>query len=261
MSIFLYSLFSGSGGNCYVVGDGETKMLVDVGVSARRVEQALDGIGLSLDDISAIFVTHEHIDHVKGLETIEKHRKIPVHMTEGTARAFITDASSPIFPALYAHRGNFSVEIGDFKIKSFSVPHDAADPVGYIFEKDGVRVGFATDTGYVSREVEENLVGCRAAVIESNHDVCALMMGPYPPYLKARIASEDGHLSNIDAAILAKKLAVGGARSLMLAHLSRENNEPHLALCEVKNAVGDDVSVVCASPDTVTELKIFADKH
>lgn len=257
MSIFLYSLFSGSGGNCYVVGDDRTRFLIDVGVSARRIEQALGAIGLGFDDVSAIFITHEHIDHVRGLETIEKRRKIPVHMTEGTARAFIFDASSPIFPALYAHRGNFSVEIGDFKISSFSVPHDAADPVGYIIEKDGVRVGFATDTGYVSPEMEEKLVGCRAAVIESNHDVCALMMGPYPPYLKARIASEDGHLSNENAARLAKSLAEGGAKSLMLAHLSKENNEPNLALCEVKNAVGDGVFVVCASPDTVTELKIF----
>ena len=257
MSMILYSLFSGSGGNCFLVGDGETKFLVDVGVSARRVETALGEIGYSLDDISAIFITHEHADHVKGLETLEKRRKIPVHMTLKTARAFIFDVGSPIFPSLFAHEGDFSVTIGGFTVSSFPVPHDAACPVGYVFEKDGVRVGIATDTGRVTDEMIKNLVGCRAAVIEANHDERSLMLGPYPPYLKARIASDDGHLSNRDAASLAKLLSDGGLLSLMLAHLSKENNSPSLALEEVTAAVGDGVTVVCSSPDFPTELKIF----
>lgn len=257
MSIFLYSLFSGSSGNCYVVGDEEANFLIDAGVSARRIERALGDIGLSFDDIAAIFITHEHIDHVKGLEIIEKSRNIPVHMTEGTARAFIFDANSPILPNLYAHRGNFAAEIGGFKLRSFTTPHDAAQPVGYVFEKGGERVGIATDTGCITDEMIENLVGCRAAVIEANHDVTALMMGPYPPYLKARIASDHGHLSNADAARLAKMLVDGGADSLMLGHLSSENNEPSLALEEVRASVGNDVNLVVASPDATTELKNF----
>ena len=257
MSIYAYSLFSGSGGNCFLVGDGETNLLVDAGESARRIERALDALGKSLDDISAIFVTHEHIDHVKGLRVIEKEHGIPVHATEMTARAFITDASSPILENLFAHRGNFSVKIGNFAIKSFSVPHDAADPVGYVLENGGVRVGFATDTGYVTDEMINNLVGCRAAVIEANHDEPMLMTGPYPPALKARIASEIGHLSNDAAACFAKLLANGGAKSLMLAHISKENNDPSLALDKVRAAVGDGVLLVAASPIEPTELKIL----
>lgn len=257
MSIFLCSLFSGSGGNCFLVGDDEAKFLVDAGVSARRIECALGGVGLSFDDISAIFITHEHIDHVKGLEITEKHHHIPVYMTEGTARAFIFDANSPILPNLYAYRGNFTVELGGFTVRSFTVPHDAAQPVGYVFEKDGDRVGVATDTGCVTDEMIENLVGCRAAVIEANHDVTALRMGPYPPYLKERIASDRGHLSNASAASLAKLLVDGGAESLMLGHISKENNAPSLALEEVRAAVGDGVQIVAAAPNTTTELKKF----
>ena len=257
MSYFAYSLFSGSGGNCFLVCDESTKILVDAGVSEKKIACALNEIGTSLDEISAIFVTHEHTDHIKGLEMIEKHRPIPVHMTEGTARAFIFDPRSPIFPNLFAHRGNFSVSIGKFTVSSFSVPHDAADPVGYIIEKDGVRVGFATDAGYVTDEMTESLVGCRAAVIESNHDERALMLGPYPYVLKERIMSKSGHLSNSDAAYLAKRLAEGGAKAILLAHLSKENNAPSLALAEVKEAVGSGVSVGVCEPDAVVELKIL----
>ncbi|MBR7083118.1 MAG: MBL fold metallo-hydrolase [Clostridia bacterium] len=257
MSIYICSLFSGSGGNCYVVGNGEANFLVDAGVSARRIECALGGVGLSFDDISAIFITHEHIDHVKGLEIIEKRHHIPVYMTEGTARAFIFDANSPILPNLYAYRNNFSVELRGFTVRSFSVPHDAAQPVGYIFEKDGDRVGIATDTGCVTDEMIENLVGCRAAVIEANHDVTALKMGPYPTYLKERIASDRGHLSNTNAARLAKMLVDGGAEALMLGHISKENNSPSLALEEVRAAIGDDALIVAAAPDKTTELKNF----
>lgn len=257
MSFFAYSLFSGSGGNCFLVGDGETKILVDAGVSEKKIACALHDVGTSLDEISAIFITHEHADHVKGLEMIEKHRKIPVHMTDGTARAFIFDPRSPIFESLFAHRGNFSANAGKFAVSSFSVPHDAADPVGYIFEKDGVRVGFATDAGHVSDEMIENLVGCRAAVIESNHDERALMLGPYPYRLKERIMSKNGHLSNTDAAYLSKLLADGGAKAILLAHLSKENNAPSLALAEVKEAVGSGVNIGVCEPDAAVELKIL----
>lgn len=257
MSFFAYSLFSGSGGNCFLVGDENTKMLVDAGVSEKKIDCALRELGASLDDISAIFITHEHTDHVKGLEMIEKHRAIPVHMTEKTARAFIFDPRSPILENLFAHRENFSVTVGNFRVSSFTVPHDAADPVGYIFEKDGVRVGFATDTGHISCEMTENLVGCRAAVIEANHDERALMLGPYPYLLKERILSSDGHLSNSDAAHLAKMLADGGAKSILLAHLSKENNAPSLALSEVKASVGDGVFVGVCEPSGAAELKIL----
>ena len=257
MNIYAYSLFSGSRGNSFLIGDGETNILIDAGVSAKRISDALRSVGVMPDSISAVFVTHEHSDHIKGLEMLAKKHAVPVYMTVGTARAAICDARSPVLPCLYAFSGNFTVKIGNFSVKSFTIPHDAAQPVGYIIENDGVKVGFSTDTGCISDEMTENLVGCRAAVIESNHDERLLMMGPYPYQLKLRIISDTGHLSNENAARLASMLCDGGARSILLAHLSEQNNSPDIALADVQSAVGDGVKIAVALPNDVVKLDII----
>ena len=270
MTPFAYSLFSGSSGNCYIIGDEKTRILIDAGVSARKISCALSELSLSLSDISAIFVTHEHVDHVKGLEVISKNAKIPVFMTEGCARALIKDKSSHILPVLSMFRGDISAKIGDISVKSFPIPHDASAPVGYVVELCGKKFGFATDAGRVTSEMIERLIGCDAAVIEANHDVGMLKNGPYPYILKERSLSDRGHLSNESCAALARLLAENGTKSLALGHLSAENNLPSLAGDAVRRAVGcgcyiadDDsaensgVRIVVARRDAPTKIEII----
>ncbi len=132
-----YTLFSSSTGNCFFVGTENTKILIDCGVSARCAEKALQELGFSLSDINAIFVTHEHSDHVKGLETISKYHHIPIHMQEKSARAMICDPTSAILPSLYLYNGEFSVRVGDFSVSAFRTPHDSVASVGYVIEADG----------------------------------------------------------------------------------------------------------------------------
>ena len=196
-----YTLFSSSTGNCFFAETENTKILIDCGVSARCAEKALQELGFSLSDINAIFVTHEHSDHVKGLETISKYHHIPIHMQEKSARALIHDPSSAILPSLYLYNGEFSVRVGDFSVSAFRTPHDSAASVGYIIEADERKIGYVTDMGCILPSVRDALSGCDASVIEANHDLGMLMMGPYPFYLKERIRSDEGHLSNVTASL------------------------------------------------------------
>ncbi|MBQ0124924.1 MAG: MBL fold metallo-hydrolase [Clostridiales bacterium] len=254
MSIYCASLFSGSSGNSFFVGDGKTNVLIDAGVCASKISSALGEIGVSLPDISAIFVTHEHSDHVCGLEVIEKHYEIPVYMKEKCARAFIKSPASSVLRNSRLYHDNFAVKIGNFEIKSFSTPHDSADSVGYTVDFGNGKIGICTDTGHISSEMLENLTGCDAALIEANHDVEMLMRGPYPAWLKERILSDTGHLSNENCAILAKALFESGTKSLMIGHLSKENNTPEAARDTVFRVCEKDVRV--ASPDRPTELEL-----
>ncbi len=253
-----YTLFSSSTGNCFFAETENTKILIDCGVSARCAEKALQELGFSLSDINAIFVTHEHSDHVKGLETISKYHHIPIHMQEKSARALIHDPSSAILPSLYLYNGEFSVRVGDFSVSAFRTPHDSAASVGYIIEADKRKIGYVTDMGCILPSVRDALSGCDASVIEANHDLGMLMMGPYPFYLKERIRSDEGHLSNVAAGELIHSLAESGTKSFLLGHLSKENNTPALALDTVRSAVSDipDLSIAVASPDKRTELII-----
>lgn len=251
------TLFSGSGGNSFFLSTDNSAILIDAGVSMRRLKNALSDIGADIGDISAIFITHEHIDHIRGLESIAKRYNIDIHMTEMCARSIISDTSSPICPHLIAYRDGIKAKIGDIFVRSFHTSHDAADPVGYVMESGGVRIGLATDTGYITSEMEMALCGCNAAVIEANHDLNMLMSGPYPYSLKRRIMSKTGHLSNDDAAVLAAKLCKNGARSLLLSHMSGENNVASIALSAVKSAVGEDIHIDVAKSDEPTMLKLI----
>ena len=253
--IKISSLFSGSGGNAFVVSSGKTHILVDAGYSLRRISAALADAGLGFDDVSAVLITHEHADHAKSLCAIAKKYDVPIHLTVGTARAAITEPL-PKADNVFVYDGGFSIDIGDILVTSFPVPHDAAEPVGFVFESGGVRVGFATDTGCVTNVMRASLSGCDGVVIESNHDERLLMYGPYPHRLKVRILSDDGHLSNDGAAELAAFLEKTGTRSFMLAHLSQTNNTPEFAVKTVRDAVGNGVEVIAASPDALTEMTV-----
>ena len=253
-----YSLFFFSLGNCFFVHTESTRLLIDCGVSARCAEKALQSLGFSLSDISAILVTHEHIDHTKGLEVIAKNYHIPTHMEELSARALIKDPSSALLRELYLYRGDFEIKVGDISVRAFATPHDSAASVGYTLESGDVKIGFATDMGCIMPSVCEALSGCNASVIEANHDINMLLCGPYPYPLKQRVLSDCGHLSNDAAAELIYSLAESGTTGFLLGHLSKENNTPSLALDTVRSALGENsgVTVSAAAPAEISELII-----
>ena len=251
--ISAYTLFSGSEGNCIYISDGKTEILIDAGVSARAVGQALAGIGSSLERISAIFVTHEYIDHIRGIPVIERKYGIPVHMTAPSIFA----AGFGEGMNLISHEPLYSVTVGDMEIRSFATSHDSAASVGYVIDTEAGRIGIATDTGYISRKMAAELKGSRYMVLESNHDPDMLLHGSYPPTLKQRILSRMGHLSNSDCAHLAEYLADEGAERILLAHLSKDNNTPELArsaTAEIIVGGGYATEVAVAERKTATRL-------
>ena len=255
----LLTLYSGSGGNSTYIELGDAKILIDAGKSARRLCSALCDVGVCIDEIDAIFITHEHSDHVSALETLTKKHKIPIHITKESAVRFSSERFDALRECIVAHETVFEEEIKGVNIRSFRTPHDSRMSVCYRIEfSDGENkraIGFATDVGYVTKTICAALLGCEAVVLESNHDPIMLMEGPYPYDLKLRIRSNRGHLSNPDSAAFAATLAQSGTRAFLLAHLSEENNEPHIALDEVECAISDSrVTVAVASPDMPTEL-------
>lgn len=261
----IVTLYSGSGGNSVYVKVGGTAILIDAGKSARSLCRALNEIGSSADEISAVFVTHDHHDHISALEILTKKRELPVHMTDRSAVVYDRYPDSVIHRRLKRHTPIFTEQVGDLTVTSFPTPHDSLMSVGYRieFEDDGVRrsIGVATDIGYVTDEIRRGLCGCEAVVLESNHDVDMLMNGPYPYDVKQRIRSRRGHLSNQESAELASYLAGQGTRGFLLAHLSEENNEPALALDETVCAISDpSVTVLVADPELPTELTYSLDR-
>ena len=235
----LIPLFSGSSGNCYYVGSKKNGIMIDAGRSAKQIKTKLDELEIDISAVGGIFVTHEHIDHIKGLRVFASKYKIPVYASMKTIEAL---------KELKVFDGSFSLncledemEINGIKVKSFRVSHDCADCRGYrIYTEDEKTLSFATDLGFVSTEVFENLSNSDFAVIESNHDVNMLLNGPYPYMLKRRILSDHGHLSNDTCSSLLTELIGKGTRKFMLAHLSSENNTGELALqsavCSLKMA-------------------------
>ena len=257
----IVTLYSGSGGNSTFIRVADTAILIDAGKNAKRLCTALKSIGSDIEEIRAIFVTHDHNDHTSALEVLSKKHNIPIHITEQSARIFDRIAPAPIHSRLVRHTPIFSVEVGDVTVSSFETPHDSMMSVGYRIEffdgEEKRAVGVATDIGYVTDEIRMGLSGCEAVVIESNHDIDMLRHGSYPDILKRRILSNRGHLSNEDSASLSAYLAERGTRAFLLAHLSEENNEPSLAYEETERAISDaGVSIAVASAEYPTELKI-----
>ncbi len=249
----IISLYSGSRGNSTLICSENTKILIDAGRSARALTSALAALGVKAEEIDAIFITHEHTDHISALPVLLKKRDIPVHaVSASTERALLRDERF-FGNMLHNHEPIYSVTVGNMTITSFPTPHDSNFSVGYRIEigdgDDRVCVGYATDTGEVTAEMMSGLYGCESVVIESNHDLDMLRRGPYPYELKERIMSRRGHLSNSECASFANYLCSGGTKNILLAHLSEENNEPSLAYDEVLSAICDyDVRLTVASP-------------
>ena len=225
----LIPLFSGSKGNSYYLSSGGEGILIDVGRSAKQTVKALIDNNIDVKTIRAIFVTHEHSDHVNGVRVFSNKYHIPVFSTKGTYDEMKKNG--------YADEktdcriiGSGGVDLGNMHIDKFPISHDCAQGCGYRIDLGTAKFALATDMGYISNEVEQALTGCDTVVIESNHDVRMLQVGPYPYPLKRRILSDKGHISNEACAALLPKLVRQGTRRFVLAHLSQENNTKRLAV-------------------------------
>ncbi len=233
------SLGSGSSGNALVVQAGETCLMVDCGFGLRETQVRLGRLGLEPSVISAVVVTHEHSDHIGGVMRLGAAWKLPVHLTYGTLQAIggvpkVLLGTEQI-RVIDSHR---AFSIGGLQVQPFPVPHDAREPVQYVFSDGHHRLGLLTDTGCSTPHIQTMLSGCDALVLECNHDEQMLAAGRYPPSLKARIAGRYGHLSNEAAASLLKSLDRSRLRQLVAAHLSRDNNSPALARNALASAIG-----------------------
>ena len=227
----LYSIASGSSGNCIYLGEEDGGILIDAGISRKRIVTGLERKGLSLDDIKAIFITHEHSDHISGLGPVLRKNPIPVYATADTVSAIWEKTNmNNISPELFhSIRPEEEIEAGEMLVRPFSISHDAVDPVCYTVEKQGKRAAVATDMGCFDDTIIRVLGQCDSVLIEANHDINMLQVGPYPYSLKMRILGNKGHLSNTSCADLIKEILHKDLKHLVLGHLSRENNFPQLA--------------------------------
>lgn len=245
------SLISGSSGNASFISDDKTNLLVDCGMSGAKLKQALNSIDVLPESITALLITHEHIDHTRGAGVISRRYNIPVFATEGTHRNM--DAGKLAEENINIVKNGTPFELGSIAITPFSIPHDAAEPVGYTFNISGERCAVATDIGRMNDTILDAVKGCKSVILESNHDIEMLRCGSYPFPLKQRILGEFGHLSNDVAAKTALELVKSGTEHIMLGHLSQENNRPEIAMLESYNllsregiSIGSDVTLQVA---------------
>lgn len=227
----LCSIASGSSGNCTFVGSEHTKLLVDAGVSGKKIEYGLSSIDVSPDEIQGILITHEHADHICGLGVLTRRYHIPIYGTAETINSILKMKNvGRISEELLNYVvPDTSFQINDIKVEPFSTSHDASNPVCYTFQADGHKVGMATDLGKYDDYIISKLTGSEILLLEANHDVNMLMVGGYPYYLKQRILGDRGHLSNENSAKLICKLFHDKLKYITLAHLSKENNYEELA--------------------------------
>lgn len=253
-----FTLASGSSGNCAVLRTQEDCFLIDAGISCRRIEQSLRARGLSLSALTAVFITHEHTDHIGGLATLLKKCAAPIYASRGTAGALrntLTAAPGRICAIPCGDTADFS----SCRVRLFALSHDTGDPTGFRFDGTDGSLGVLTDTGIVTDEAREVLLGVDTLLLESNHDVGMVENGPYPYHLKKRILGREGHLSNAAAAEFALSCVKHGTQDILLAHLSAENNTPAAAEYTVARALqkgGHNVRLTVAPRDTMSEVHL-----
>lgn len=258
------SIASGSSGNCIYAGSDQTHILIDAGISNKRIEQGLNEIGLKGGEVSGILITHEHSDHTKGLGVLARKHNIPIYGTQETLDEiggmkylgeYSKELLSPIQP-------DVDFTIGDLTVKPFRIDHDAANPVAYRVQNGRTSVAVATDLGHYDSYIVDHLQGLDALLLESNHDIRMLETGPYPYYLKRRILGDHGHLSNENAGRLLSHILHDNLKRVLLGHLSKENNYEELAYETVRLEIdqGDcpyravDFSISVAKRDQMSEI-------
>ena len=232
----LCSIASGSSGNCIYVGSEATHLLVDAGISGKRTESGLKELGLTGRDIDGILITHEHADHINGLGVLARKYEIPIYATSGTIRAIkntsgLGDLDGELFHEVWEDK---KLILKDLTVNPMHISHDAAQPVGYRISYGNRKVAVCTDLGIYNDYTVECLKGMDAVLLEANHDVNMLQVGPYPYYLKQRILGEKGHLSNENSGRLLCRILHDRLQTVLLGHLSKENNLPELAYESVR---------------------------
>lgn len=247
------ALASGSRGNALFVSAGRTGLLIDAGLAGREIEKRLSLRGIAMERLTAIVVTHEHTDHMKGVGVLSRRWGLPVYMNQETRKAGAGQLGSVATEECFESGRPFAV--GNLKIHPFAVSHDAADPVGFAISFNGVRIGIATDLGVVTANVTMHLKHCALVVLEANHDADMLESGPYPWPLKQRIRGRSGHLSNRDAARLIGEIRHDGLRHVILGHLSEANNTPEKAMAAVGRVLANaSIHLEAARQDTCGSL-------
>lgn len=245
------SLASGSKANCTLVSDGSTHILIDFGLSCRRINQHLKNYGLDLSCISAVFLTHEHSDHVAGLPTFFNKHSAPVYITEPSYLDYIRGKGFDYRDRFTVVSTAFSVTVGELNVTAIPVRHDSAACVAYRVEGNGISLGICTDVGCPTDALFEHFKDCGCVITEANYDEKMLLCGIYPQELKYRIMSESGHTSNDDCARFVTRLAESGVKNVLLAHVSPENNTPQLAVYVVAETLknhGIELPFLAAAP-------------
>jgi phosphoribosyl 1,2-cyclic phosphodiesterase len=243
MAVFITSLNSGSNGNCYYIGNHTEAVLIDAGISCRETEKRMKRLGLSMSTVKAIFVSHEHSDHITGVPGLSKKYKLPVYITDSTLRS----SGLPLEKTLvHSFKAKQAISIGALSIIPFSKSHDASDPHSFIVSVNKINVGIFTDIGSPCKEVISHFKKCHAAFLEANYCEDMLENGSYPIYLKKRISGDQGHLSNSQALELFLKYKGKDLTHLVLSHLSKNNNRPEL-VNRLFNERAGNVKIVVAS--------------
>ena len=258
------SIASGSSGNCIYVGSDHTHLLVDTGISRKRIEEGLKKLEIKGEEIDGVLITHEHSDHIQGLGVLSRKYELPIYATKGTIEGISGSTSLGKMPDGLFHtiRADEPFRLGDIEVKPFAISHDACEPTGYRFECGGRSAAVATDLGKYDEYTVSNLTGLDAVLLEANHDIHMLEVGGYPYYLKQRILGDKGHLSNELSGRLLCDILHDNLKHIILGHLSKENNYARLAYETVKLEVtlgdndyrGEDLDMFVASRDTVSDI-------
>ena len=260
----LCSIASGSSGNCIYVGSENTHLMIDAGISGKRIEEGLNEVGLKTGEMDGILITHEHSDHIGGLGVVSRKHKLPVYATKDTiAQIRKTKSLGQIDESLFREiKPDLEFSIGDITVTPIAISHDAADPVAYILRQGEKSVGVVTDLGKYDRYILERLQGLSILLLEANHDIHMLQVGNYPYYLKQRILGDRGHLSNELSGQLLGQVLHDKFKTVMLGHLSKENNYEKLAYETVRLEItmgdnpykGDDFPIQVARRDTISQI-------